>query len=162
MKKNLFILVLIMLVSFAYAAEDDKRGDNKKENAEKKMSELVALSGNITGTVEFGLVDSNDDANEVNVAIAKNRPVFTTEAEVFARLLMFKHENIIFGPVAYTMIEGKMDHKAMVSKVKLNDDDTVDKVKTKDIWFFEKGEFFNYAGIKIGTTFGKAVFGGSK
>ena len=162
MKKNLFILVLIMLVSFAYAAEDDKRGENKKENAEKKMSELVALSGNITGTVEFGLVDSNDDANEVNVAIAKNRPVFTTEAEVFAKLLMFKHENIIFGPVAYTMIEGKMDHKAMVSKVKLNDDDTVDKVKTKDIWFFEKGEFFNYAGIKIGTTFGKAVFGGSK
>ncbi len=168
MKKNLFILVLIMLVSFAYAGEDDKRGENKKENAEKKMSELVALSGNITGTVEFGLVDSNDDANEVNVAIAKNRPVFTTEADVFAKLLTFKHDNIIFGPTAYTKIEGKMDHKDMVSKITLKKEDEDDeyygvkKYKTKDIWFFEKGEFFNYVGIKVGTTFGKAVFGGSK
>ena len=165
---------MILLVSFSYAKNKDntddtdtrekidKRSDNKKENAEKKMSELVALSGSISGTVSFGLVDSNDDANEINVAIAKNRPVFTTEADVFAKLLTFKHDNIIFGPTAYTKIEGKMDHKAMISKVKIDFDNESYKTKTKDIWFFEKGEFFNYVGIKVGTTFGKAVFGGSK
>ena len=171
MKKRFFILILIFLVSIVYAKNNDesdtrekidKRSDKKKENAEKKMSELVAFSGSISGTVSFGLVDINDDANEVNVAIAKNRPVFTTEADVFAKLLTFKHDNIIFGPVAYTMIEGKMDHKAMVSKVKIDFDDESYKTKTKDIWFFEKGEFFNYVGVKVGTTFGKAVFGGSK
>ena len=125
MKKCFFILVLIFLVSLGYTK-------TKKENDEKKMSEIVAISGKISAKTEIGLADSNDDSDEVNVTIAKNKPVFTTEADVFAKLLIFKHENIIFGPTAYTMLEGKMDHRDMVTKVK--SDGTG---KTKNIFFFE-------------------------
>lgn len=143
-------------------AKTDKRGENKKENEDRKTSEYVTISGDIKSTVKLGFVDSNDDSGETNITIAKNRPVFTTEADVSAKLLIFKHDNIIFGPVAYSYIEGKMDHKDVVTKVKYDTGGAVTKVNTKSIFFFEEGKFLNYAGIRIGTTFGKAAFAGSK
>ncbi len=170
MKRFLCFVLMLCLVPFALNAKDGKKDNqsdevltatkdasdkdeakNKKEVKAAKPSDYFEFKVNLKTKAEIALVDE-DDTDGVDVNIAKNTPEFTTSANVFAKLINTKYANLIFGPTAFTEIVGKMDHRGMMNS----------NSNAKDILFFEKGNFFNYAGVKIGTKFGKGFFADSK
>lgn len=143
--KKFFIFIVFLLRVFNIFGEDDKEEKKDKEN-NKKYSDYFSLTLSSKTEVEMSIIDTSDDANEIDIGPDKNTPKIREEIYAFVRVNTFSNKKFILGPYVYSTFEVKVDRK---------------KINTDYYFFFEEFNSISDLGIKIGFDFGSAFLKGS-
>ncbi len=142
MKLKILFLSFLLLTVFIFSQEDEEM---KKEDS-KKYSDYFNLTLRSKTEIEFSLIDTSDDSEQIDIGPDKNSPKITEEIYAFVRIKRFSNKNFIFGPYVNSEFEMKIDNK---------------KINNAYYLFFEEFNNFSDLGIKIGFDFDKEIFKGS-